>query len=129
MFPINIMPSSLSLTNDELAMSVIIFASVIYVLSLSNIKLPCSVKNLFDNIIFKMVFLSLIMVYTFEKSPHIALIIALVFVMTLEYLNKEKMYENCEYLKSYIDQKENVSMENVMIVKDENVNDEREPQQ
>jgi hypothetical protein len=118
-----------SLTNDELAMSVIIFASVIYVLSLSNIKLPCSVKNLFDNIIFKMVFLSLIMVYTFEKSPHIALIIALVFVMTLEYLNKEKMYENCEYLKSYIDQKENVSMENVMIVKDENVSDEREPQQ
>lgn len=129
MFPNNIMSLPTSLTNDELAMSVIIFASVIYVLSLSNIKLPCSVKNLFDNIIFKMVFLSLIMVYTFEKSPHIALIIALVFVMTLEYLNKEKMYENCEYLKSYIDQKENVSMENVMIVKDENVNDEREPPQ
>lgn len=113
-----------SLTNDELAMSVIIFASVIYVLSLSNIKLPCSVKNLFDNIIFKMVFLSLIMVYTFEKSPHVALIIALVFVMTLEYLNKEKMYENCEYLKSYIDQNENVSMEHVENVKDENVKDE-----
>lgn len=129
MFPNNIMSLPTSLTNDELAMSVIIFASVIYVLSLSNIKLPCSVKNLFDNIIFKMVFLSLIMVYTFEKSPHIALIIALVFVMTLEYLNKEKMYENCEYLKSYIDQKENVSMENVMIVKDENVSDEREPPQ
>jgi hypothetical protein len=129
MFPIIIMSLPTSLTNDELAMSVIIFSSIIYVLSLSNIKLPCSVKNLFDNIIFKMVFLSLIIVYTFEKSPHVALIIALVFVMTLEYLNKEKMYENCEYLKSYIEQKENVSMENVMIVKDENVNDEREPQQ
>jgi hypothetical protein len=93
-----------SLTNDEIAMSVIIFASIIYVLSLNNTKLPCSVKNLFDNIIFKMVFLSLIMVYTFEKSPHGALIIALVFVMTLEYLSKEKMYENCEYLKSYVEQ-------------------------
>lgn len=90
--------------NDEIVMAVIIFASIIYVLSLSKIKLPCSIKNLFNNIIFKMVFLSLIFVYNFEKSPHVALTIALVFIMTLDYLNQEKMYENCAYLKSFIEQ-------------------------
>jgi hypothetical protein len=52
-----------------------------------------------------MVFLSLLLIYNFEKNPHIALTIALIFVLTLEYLNKEKMYENCAYLKSFIEQK------------------------
>lgn len=105
------------LDNNEIVMTVMIFAAILYGLSISNIKLPCSVKNLFNNIIFKMVFLSLILVYNFEKSPHIALTIAVVFILTLDYLNKEKMYENCAYLKSFIQQNtkkiENTKSENV----------------
>jgi hypothetical protein len=110
-----------NLNNDEIAMSVIIFASAVYVLSLSNIKLPCSIKTLFNNTIFKMVFLSLILVYTFERTPHIALIIAVIFILTLDYLNNEKMYENCNYLKSYMEQsvKENTINKEIVNVEQE----------
>lgn len=90
--------------HNEIASMVIIFAGILYVLSLNNIKLPCSVKNLFNNTIFKMIFLSLLVVYTYEKTPYIALTIAVVFVMTLDYLNTEQMYENCTYLQTFIEQ-------------------------
>ena len=91
--------------NNEIVIAVVIFAAILYALNMSKIKLPCHIKKLFNNPIFQMVFLSLLLVYNFEKSPHVAITIVLVFVLTLEYLNKEKMYENCKYLKSFAQQK------------------------
>ncbi len=93
-----------SLDNNEIFVGVITFAAALYALNLSNFKLPCNIKTLFNNPIFKMVFLSLLLIYNFENAPHIALTIVIMFILTLEYLNKEKMYENCAYLKSFIKQ-------------------------
>jgi hypothetical protein len=93
-----------NLSNDEIASIIIVFSGILFLLNINRIKLPCQVKKLFNNPIFKMVFLSLLLVYNFNRSPGISLTIALIFVLTLDYLNTEKMYENCEYLKSYVEQ-------------------------
>jgi hypothetical protein len=44
------------------------------------------------------------LVYRFEKSPHIALAVALVFVLTLNYIGEQETKENFEYLEAFRNQ-------------------------
>ncbi len=82
--------------------STILFAIIIfsYVFALERVELPDFLKHLFNNNIFRVVFLSLLLVYTFDKAPYVALFIAFVFVVTLEYLNQAEIIENISYLES-----------------------------
>jgi len=65
-----------------------------------------SIINLFKNNIFRCAVLSLLLVYTFDKSPYIAIIVSLVFVITLYYINFQETTENLLYLKYFCDQVE-----------------------
>jgi hypothetical protein len=57
--------------------------------SMSKVKLPAPIKALFKNPIFRTVFLSLLMVYSFENKPHVAVLIAVIFVTSMQYINAE----------------------------------------
>ena len=92
------------LDNQYVAVAVALFVAL-YGLALGRMKLPDYIKNLFGNNIFRVVFLSLLLVYNFNKAPHIALAIALVFVLTLHYLNKQQTAENFQYLEAFNDRR------------------------
>jgi Cu/Ag efflux pump CusA len=75
---------------------------ILYGLNLAKIKLPNYIKKLFDNTIFKIVFLSLLLAYNFKAAPHVAVIVALTFVLTLDYMNQQEMRENLSYLEYFV---------------------------
>lgn len=88
------------LDNDGVAAVIAIFIGL-YGLEMGRIKLPDYIQNLFNNPIFRVVFLSLLLIYNFDKAPHVAFAIALVFVLTMYQLNHQKAQENFAYLESF----------------------------
>lgn len=88
---------------DNSAIIIVLFIFILlYGLNLAKIKLPNYIRNLFNNTIFKIVFLSLLLAYNFKTAPHVAIIVALVFVLTLDYMNHEEMKETFTYLESFM---------------------------
>ncbi len=61
-------------------------------------KLPKKVVELFDNNIFRIIYLSLI-VYLGHKDPKFAIMVAIGFVVSMDALNKYKIYENFNRIK------------------------------
>jgi hypothetical protein len=94
------MPSFEILDNDWVAAGLALFVTL-YALNLGRMNLPCYIKNLFKNTFFKILFLSLLLIYRFEKAPHVALVVALIFVLTLDYLSVEETKENFAYLEAF----------------------------
>lgn len=86
--------------NNEYLIGVLVIFCVIYA-SQYRPNLPNWIVKLFKNDIFRVVYLSLLLMIPFEKSPHVALIVALVFVITLHYINSQENYENFNLLESY----------------------------
>lgn len=84
---------------NNLLITVVILFILLYVLNLNKIKLPTCLINLFNNTIFKIVFLSLLLIFTFKKYPYVAIAIALIFILILEYLNIQQTNENIAYFK------------------------------
>lgn len=68
--------------------------------SMARVKLPASVRSLFKNPIFRTVFLSLLMVYSFENKPHVAVLIAVIFVTSMQYVAVEENKEIVEDFNS-----------------------------
>ncbi len=89
--------------NEVVAVLIALFMGL-YALNLGKMKLPDYIKNLFNNTLFRIVFLSLLLVYNFEKSPHVALTVALVFVLTLDYINAQQVKENFAYFEAFRNQ-------------------------
>jgi hypothetical protein len=89
--------------NEIIAVIVALFV-VLYAFNLGKMQLPCYIKNLFNNTIFRILFLSLLLIYNFESAPHVALTVALVFVLTLEYMSHDEIKENFAYLESFMNQ-------------------------
>jgi len=73
----------------------------LYGLALARTQIPDYIRNLFSNNIFRVVWLSLLIILNFDKTPHIAIVVALVFVLTLHYINKMEAQENLAYLESF----------------------------
>jgi|LakMenE18May11ns_1017448.scaffolds.fasta_scaffold8760772_1 hypothetical protein len=88
------------LNNDAVNIALTMFI-VLYGLNLGKMKLPTYIKDLFNNTIFRIVFLSLLLVYRFNNSPHVALTVALLFVLGLDYLYTQQIKENFIYLESF----------------------------
>lgn len=86
--------------NQIISIAIILFL-FLYGYNLGKMKLPSYIKKLFDNTIFKIVFLSLLLIFNFKNTPHIALIIAIVFVLTLEALNNQETKENIMYYEAF----------------------------
>lgn len=88
------------LDNDNVAVVLAILIGL-YGLNLGRIELPDYIKNLFKNNIFRVVFLSLLLIYNFDRAPHVALVIALVFVITMNQLNQQEAQENFALLEAF----------------------------
>jgi len=89
--------------NDFINIAVLLFIMV-YAAGLGRMKLPKYIEDLFNNPLFKVFFLFLIVGYNINKAPHVALIIAIAFVFTLEYVNHNMIRENFAYLEFYQNQ-------------------------
>lgn len=87
--------------NNEFVSILVTLFIVLYALNLGKVTLPPYVRNLFKNTIFKILFLSLLLIYRFENSPHVALTVAVVFVLVLDFLDANEMKENFAYLESF----------------------------
>lgn len=64
-------------------------------------QLPGYIRNLFNNPIFRVVFITLLLVHNYKKAPHAALAVSLILVITLQTLSQQETYENFVYLQSY----------------------------
>jgi len=94
-----------NILNNDYIVAIMALFITLYALDLAKMRLPSYIKNLFNNTIFRIVFLSLLLVFRFDKAPHAALTVALLFVLTLDYLSYSDVSENFLYLESYINQK------------------------
>lgn len=73
----------------------------LYGYTLSRVELPDYIRNLFNNAIFRVVFLSLMLVYNFNSAPHVAIAIALIFVLTMQKISEQETKENFAFLESF----------------------------
>ena len=84
--------------NDYLIATLIIFA-IVYA-SQSQVDLPKWLVSLFKNDIFRIIYLSLLLVIPFDKAPHVAILVAVVFVITMKYIGDAETEENFALLMS-----------------------------
>ena len=66
------------LNNEYVLIAMTLF--VVLYASMGQMDVPTWLKALFKNDVFRVVFLSLLLIYRFDKTPHVALIVALVFM-------------------------------------------------
>lgn len=90
-----------NILDNEYVAFVIAFLVAIYGAGLSRIEIPGYIRNLFNNNIFRIVFLSLLMIHNFDSTPHVAVAVALIYVLTLTRLNKQEVNENFVHLESF----------------------------
>lgn len=92
--------TGLSFLNNEYVF--VILASLVALYGANaRVKLPEFIRNLFENAIFRVVFLSLLLVYNFNKKPQIAVIVSLVFLLTMQYLSQMEIQENFELVEAF----------------------------
>ncbi len=88
------------LNNDALVV-VVLLTAVLYILFLDNIQVQQYIKKMFDNVLFRILFLSLLLVYIFNKSPCIVIFIALIYVLSYDYIKRNEVKENFIYLEAF----------------------------
>lgn len=88
------------LDNNYVAVLIALFLGL-YGYTLSRVEIPDYIRNLFSNNIFRIVWLSMLLIFNFNKSPHASILISMVFVLTLHYLNEREIKENFVYLEIF----------------------------
>ena len=101
------MQSDLPSTLNNNILVIIIAIIVAAYASQTRIQLPNYIRKLFTNNIFRVVFLSLLLIYSFDKAPHVAIAVALIFVLTLHFLNYQEATENFMFLRYSKNEKNN----------------------
>lgn len=79
---------------DNQYVAAIIGCLVVVYASQGQINLPKPVRNIFKNDIFRIIFLSLLVLIGTKSPPHVALAIAIIFVLTLHFINRQETFEN-----------------------------------
>mgnify|MGYP003385195123 CR=1 FL=1 len=87
------------LNNNYIFVALTTFAAIFC--SQSRVKLPGFIRNLFENSIFRVVFLSLLLVIRFDNTPHVAFIVALLFVMVMHHISNLEIKENFAYVENF----------------------------
>lgn len=90
-----------SIFDNEIVVILAILFITLYAVKIGKVRLPKYVKDLFKNPIFQIIFLSLLFAYKFEKAPYVAIIIGIIFVLTLDYISTDEMKENFVYLEAF----------------------------
>lgn len=86
--------------NNEYILAALTLFIVLYS-GLFRPELPKWVTELFKNDIFKVVFIALIAMIPAKQSPHVAIIIAIVFVMTLHHIQEYETKENLTTVENF----------------------------
>lgn len=76
------------LNNEYLLVSLALFTTVYA--SMSRVTLPKFLVKLFKNDLFRVFYLSLLLMFNFNKAPHLAIIIAIIFVVTLNFISQDE---------------------------------------
>jgi hypothetical protein len=97
---------TLDVLNNPTVSAILTIFLIVYA-SRVNLPLPPYVRNLFKNEIFRVLFLSLLIVFRFDKAPSMALMIAIIFVLTLQMINNQEIKENFAYIEAYRNIKRN----------------------
>ena len=88
------------LENEYVAIGIALFVAL-YGITIARIQLPDQIKNLFNNNIFRVVFLSLLLIHNFNSAPHVGVAIALIFIITMYYLNEQQIQEDFNKLETF----------------------------
>ncbi len=86
--------------NNEYVTAALTMFVVVYA-SQSRVELPKWLVSLFKNDIFRVAYLSLLLMIPFEKAPHVAILVALVFIITLKYIGQQETQEHFALLATY----------------------------
>ena len=102
-----------SYINNDVVVIILAFIVALYA-SQTRVEMPEYIKALFRNNIFRVVFIFLLLMFPFKQAPHVALTIALIFVLTLYFLNYAEMKENFAHLERFRNvQKRREKMKNI----------------
>jgi len=86
--------------NNEYVIAVLSIFAIVYA-SQTQMHLPKWLVKLFKNDIFRIIYLSLLLIVPFETAPHVAIILAIVFVVTLKFIDRQEAHENFQLLEAY----------------------------
>ena len=64
--------------------------------ALTRIALPAPLVDLFKNSVFRVLFLSVLLIFKANASPHVALTVALIFIFSMQYIFKVEEFEQME---------------------------------
>lgn len=84
-----------SIDNSYIAITLALIVAL-YGIQLGKFPLPNFISGLFKNPLFRIAFLSLLLINNFNTTPHVALIVVLVFVITMEHLNRHEMEQELD---------------------------------
>jgi hypothetical protein len=87
--------------NNEYVLAMLVLFVLLYS-GLSRPELPKWVSDLFKNDIFRVIFIALIAMIPAKQAPHVAIIIAVVFVMTLHFVFQEETRENLTITENFV---------------------------
>ena len=89
----------MNIQNSAITIMLLGIFVVAYGIVLSRIDLSSPIMRLFNNDIFRILFLSVFLIYGFKKTPHIAVIVAIVFVMSMHFLSRLEIEEKFKNIK------------------------------
>ncbi len=87
--------------NNEYVLAMLVLFVILYS-GLSRPELPKWVSELFKNDVFRVVFIALIAMIPVKQAPHVAIIIAIVFVMTLHFVFQEEIHEKMAITENFV---------------------------
>lgn len=90
--------------NNEYVLAMLVLFVALYA-ELTRIKLPKWFSDLFKNDVFRVLFIALIAIIPVKQSPHVAIIIAIVFVMTLHFVFENETREKLTNVEKFISTK------------------------
>ena len=82
-----------NIINQDFIAGILTILVILYA-SHTQIKLPIFIINLFNNSIFRVIILSLIALIAGHAKPHVALVVSILFVLTLQYVSKNNFEES-----------------------------------
>jgi hypothetical protein len=84
------MEFDMSILNNNYVTAIIAIVIAVYA-SMIRVQVPPYIAKLFKSNIFRVVFLSLLLICKFNNSPHVAIAVAVTFVMTMHYLTNQEI--------------------------------------
>ena len=80
------------ISSQDIIAGCLTIVTIIYI-SQPDLVLPMTIRNLFNNDIFRIIVLSLIAIIACNAKLHVALIVACLFIITMHYVNKNEIDE------------------------------------